>query len=257
MSRAEDAHRNPAVERSMALLDELERNPNGISLDELVLRTSVSRSSAYRILNSLEAHRMVRSLKGGSYVLGSRILQLASSTSALAMKDFDLPRIVQPYLERAAERTGETAKISIFDRGSVLVIAGAASTAEHSLHTVVGRYLPLHAGAAGKVLLAYLPGEERSRFLHTNMKRFTELTMTTEAELLPELDLIKEQGWASDMGEYSINVNSYGAPIFASDGKMVAAISIPFGAGRDRAHHERIKQTAIRTVAAIGEELRH
>lgn len=255
MGRAEDAHRNPAVERSMALLDELERNPQGVSLDELVLRTSVSRSSAYRILNSLEAHRMIRSLKGGSYVLGSRILQLASGTASVAMSDYDLPRIVQPHLERAAEKTGETVKISIFDRGAVLVIAGAAAMTEHSLHTIVGRYLPLHAGAASKVLLAYLPKEERARFLHTNLKRFTKLTMTSEAELLPELDLIKEQGWSSDMGEYSINVNSYGAPVFASDGEMVAAISIPFGAGRDQEHHERVRKTAIRTVADIGDEL--
>ena len=133
MGRAEDAHRNPAVDRSMALLDELERNPHGISLDELAARTSVSRSSAYRILNSLEAHRMIRSLKGGAYVLGSRILQLASSTASMAMADFDLPRIVQPHIERAAEATGETAKISIFDRGAVLVIAGAAAATEHNI----------------------------------------------------------------------------------------------------------------------------
>lgn len=254
MSRAEEAHRNPAVERSMALLDEIERSPNGVSLDELVLRTSVSRSSAYRILNSLETHRMIRSLRGGSYILGSRILQLASHT-AVASRDFDLPRIVQPYLERAAEKVGETVKISIFDRGAVLVIAGAAATTEHSLRVVVGGYLPLHAGAASKVLLAYLPQDKRERILHANLKRFTRHTLTTEAELLPELDLIKMQGWSSDMGEYSINVNSYGAPIFTRDGDVVAAISIPFGAGRDQVHHDRVRDTAISTVAAIRDEL--
>lgn len=254
MVRSVEANRNPAIERAMALLDELERSPNGASLDELSSRTKVSRSSAYRILNSLEAHRMIRSLRGGSYVLGSRVLQLASGTAA-ATVDFDLPHIVQPHIENAVRETGESAKVSIYDRGAVLVIAGASATTGHALHTVVGRYLSLHAGAAGKVLLTHLPEEEINRFLRTRLRKFTELTLTDEAELRPELEKVKAQGWAYDAGEYNININSYGAPVFARDGKMVAAISIPFGAGRDQVHHERVKMTVLQIAEEIGIEL--
>src|SRR5690606_17711816 len=152
----------------------LERRPDGMSLDELVRQTAISRSSVYRILNSLEAHGAVRSVRGGVYVLGGLILKLASSTLTTKM-DFDLPRIAQPHLDAAAFATGETAKVSIHDLGATLVVAGAPGFSGHALHTVIGRYLPLHAGAASKVLLAHLPEGEIRRLLRSRLPRFTPL----------------------------------------------------------------------------------
>lgn len=248
-------NRNPAVDRAMVLLGELERNPAGISLNELTRRTNVSRSSAYRILNSLEKHGMVRVLRGGAYILGSRILELATHT-AVGTRDFDLARIVQPHVDRAATKTGETAKVSVYDRGDVVVISGAPGTTPHALHTVVGRSLPLHAGAASKILLAHLPKSEIKRFLSFELRKITKLTLTSEAELMPELEKIKAQGWSYDPGEFSINVSSYGAPIYDKDGQLVAAISIPFGAGRDAAFHDHVRKTAIATVKAISADLK-
>lgn len=250
-----EANRNPAVERAMILLGELERRPDGMSLDELVRQTAISRSSVYRILNSLEAHGAVRSVRGGIYVLGGLILKLASSTLTTKM-DFDLPRIAQPHLDAAAFATGETAKVSIHDLGATLVVAGAPGSSGQALHTVVGRYLPLHAGAASKVLLAHLPDAEIRRFLRTRLPRFTPQTLCDEAALLSELRRITEQGWSYDGGEYGINVHSYGAPIVVDDGRVVGAVSIPFVARKDEAHYKRIFDQTLATAHAIGDELK-
>lgn len=249
------ANRNPAVERAMILLGELARRPDGMSLDELVRQTAISRSSVYRILNSLEAHGAVRSGRGGVYVLGGLILKLASSTLTTKM-DFDLPRIAQPHLEAAAFATGETAKVSIHDLGATLVVAGAPGVSGHALHSVVGRYLPLHAGAASKVLLAHLPQAEIRRLLHTRLPRFTRLTFCDEAPLLAELEQIRAQGWSYDGGEYGLDVHSYGAPITAEGGRVVGAVSIPFVARDDAAHYRRLFEQTLATALAIGDELR-
>lgn len=252
---ASDVHRSPAVERAMLLLGELERQPGGLSLDELARNTSISRSSVYRILNSLEAHGAVRSVRGGAYVLGSLILKLASSTLTSKM-DFDLPRVAQPYLEAASYATGETAKVSIHDLGATLVVAGAPGHSSNALHTVVGRYLPLHAGAASKVLLAHLGEAEIGQVLRSRLARFTPLTLCDAASLRAELARVREQGWAYDGGEYGITVQSYGAPVIADGGRVVAAVSIPFIARRDEAHRSLLFAQTVATAEAIGADLR-
>lgn len=245
---------NPAIGRAMELLGELERSPNGLSLDELTRRTSISRSSVYRILKSFEAHGVVRALLGGTYVLGSRILQLAASISSAAM-DHDLPRLSQSHLEHAARETGETTKVSIHDRGAVLVVLGAPGSSDHALHTVTGRYQPLHAGAGSKILMSHLAEEEFLRLTTSKLKRFTGLTLVTEADLRAERERILVENWSFDPGEYSPNINAYGAPIFEPGGTLVGAVSIPFGSPRSQAHHDLVRDVAIATAQAISEDI--
>ncbi len=247
-------NRSPPIERMMAILGELERNPGGIGLKRLAQKTGVTRSSVYRILNSLLAHEMVRRLDNSDYVLGRRLLALADNVTTSP----HIGRIAGAahlHLESVSLSLGETSKVSVYDRGAVLVVAFAPGRKPHALHAQLGEHLPIHAGGASKVLLANLPDDEVDKLLSRPLTRFTDLTLIEPEALRRELGLVREQGWSRDHGEFNTSIKSYGAPIRDHTGEVVSAISIPFLAGRDDEYEALVKRTAIETARNISEAL--
>jgi DNA-binding IclR family transcriptional regulator len=249
-----DRYRSPAVERTMDILHCLEGRIQGANLNEIAARTAVARSTVYRILNSLEAHGMVRR-HNGHYLLGPRLLRLAARVT-IPPGGIDLAAIALPHLERLARRTGETSKVSVYDRGSVLVLAGVPGSGEHALHITIGQHLPIHAGAASKMLLAYQPEDERDRILAAPLKAFTERTIIDPAGLRRELRKVRRQGWSHDPGEFSISVRAFGAPILDPNADLLGALSIPYLAGRSRAFDKEMQQATIEGAIAIGVDVR-
>lgn len=247
-------HRNPAIERMMAMLNALEQNPGGLGLKALTQQTGVTRSTVYRILNSLEAHGMVRQVDGALYVLGSRILSLADGVT-LRPENRGLVRAAQVHLNRVASSIGESCKMSVYDRGSVLVVAIAPGSKAQALHSAVGQHLPIHAGAGSKILLAYLETGAIEAILGTSLRRYTENTLTEPRELWAELALIRRQGWARDHGEFAVSINAYAAPVIDRNGQIVAALSVPFLAGRAPEYEQQIKVVVCEAATAISADL--
>lgn len=247
-------NRNPAIERMMAILTELEKAPDGLSLKRLADRTGVTRSTVYRILNSLEAHDMVRQMDRAQYVLGARLLSLADGVTSTPVSR-RIAEKAQPHLDRVAATLGESCKVSIYDRGFVLVIAAAVGHNPYALAAGIGQHLPIHAGAGSKVLLAHLPPAEIDAVLAGELKRFTALTLVDPDALRAELELVKARGWSRDGGEFGVSVNAYGAPIIDATCEVIAAISVPFLVGQDADYEEKVRTVAITTAIAIGSDL--
>jgi DNA-binding IclR family transcriptional regulator len=113
-----------------------------------------------------------------------------------------------------------------------------------------GQRLATHAGAAGKLLLAYRPEAERKTFLARSLTAYTARTMTDPRRLQTELTKIRRLGWAQDKGEGLPSVLAFAAPVFDHRGELVAAISVPFLAGTEASHMEEIR---LATIAAAKE----
>ncbi len=248
------AHRVPVIDRMVEILLLLERRPQGATITDLVDSLSLPRTTVYRILNTLQFHGIVRRSQNGAYGLGPRLLSLAASALPEAAVH-DLPAIAQPHLERLSGATGEGCKVSIVDDGHLLVICAAAGKQEYALTVVPGQRLPLHAGAAGKTLLAHMPKAEVEALLDAGLIRYTANTLANAKKLLAELARIRHQGWAEDHGEYVPSIHALAAPIMDPTGKMVAALSVPFLAGSSRPHIQQIKAAVIAAASQIGSDI--
>lgn len=253
MADSDVQNRNPAIERMASLLAVLAKNQHGLGLKELSLRAGVTRSSAYRILNSLVAHGFVRQQEGANYILGPHLLELADCV--VSPSGGRVARVAQPHLDRVARELGETSKVSVYDRGHVVVVAVAPGHQGHALHARVGEQLPIHAGGGSKSLFAHLPADTRQRIYSRPLTQFNDKTLIDPEALERELADIRQQGWSHDHGEFSSSVNSYGAPIFNRAGTPVAALSIPFHAGRDETYEQRVREVVLATAARIGADL--
>lgn len=247
-------HRIPVIDRMMEVLAMLERRASGATIRDLVEQLDLPRTTVYRILNTLQFHDMVRRTGNGGYRLGPRLMALAARAVGDS-HDYDLPGIAQPHLDRLAADTGEGCKVSIVDGEGIVVVAAANGKREYALTVTPGQRLPIHAGAASKVLFANLPKAELSSRLDKDLERFTSRTLNDARKLAVELARIRRQGWAHDKGEYSQSIHAFAAPIVDRNGRVVAALSLPFLAGAKPLQVERLRLAAIAAARAISSDL--
>jgi DNA-binding IclR family transcriptional regulator len=237
-------HRIPAIDRMMEVLAQLELRDGGTTIRELVGQLKLPRTTIYRILNSLQSHNMVQRDEAGAYRLGRRLLAFASHVAASA-SPLDLMSFATPVLGQISADLGESSKLSIIDSEGILVLATAPGRRPYALSAAPGQRMPVHAGAASKLLLAHLPDADIDRWLAQPLLAYTSKTITDPKRLRAELTRIHRLGWAQDKGENGPSILAYAAPVFDKHGQLVAAISVPFLQGTEASRMEEIRLAVI------------
>jgi len=194
-----------------------------MSLKDLSRKASLNPSTAYRILNTLEAHGLVQQDPMTRYYgLGLQVLQLAAAVRS----QLDLRETARPFLRGLAKEAGETANLVTFEGDEAVYIDQLFSSQPIRAFTQIGARVPLHCTGVGKVLLASLPSEERETRLQMGLPAFTKNTITNPYHLSEELVKISDQGFALDIEERQEEVRCIAAPILDDEAKVTAAISI-------------------------------
>ncbi|MEO7222081.1 MAG: IclR family transcriptional regulator [Devosia sp.] len=243
-------HRIPVIDRMMDVLGQLERRDGGLTIRDLVSQLHLPRTTIYRILNTLQMHDMVHRDDDGAYHLGRRLLGLASHV-ATGASEVDLVAVAQPILDKLAHDLGEGVKLSVLDKNAVLVLAAAQGRREYALTVAPGQRMETHAGAASKLLLAYLPEDRLETHLARPLVPFTSKTITDARRLMSELTRLRRIGWSQDRGETVLSIHAFAAPVFDTRGEMVAALSVPFLAGTEPRRVEDIRLATIDTAKEL------
>ncbi len=253
--RANLNHRVPAIDRMMDLLAVMSVRDDGVSLAELTEHSGLPRSTVYRLLNSLEAHRLVARGNGyGRYVLGTGFLGIADKVrERLGSKR--LLQLARSHLDRLSAKTGELSKLSVLDADRALCVAAANGKNPFSLVPQIGQHYPIHAGAASKVLFASMPRSDRYRILMNSLTRFSDTTLTDIGDIDAELAQVEAQGWAEDRGEYQKSVRAVAAPIEDSKGMTIAAMSIAYLADYPESRRLELRQAVIDAAAEFSDVL--
>lgn len=190
-----------AVERVCSILDLLQESVSGVSLIDVAQATDLPKSSAFRYLWTLEAHRYVeRDESTGSFRLGLGFV--AMQTRQLEV----LRQRVRPWLERLRDEFDETTNLGILDGDSVIYLDIIESRRGVRLAATRDSRDPLHSTALGKAMAAHLP-ESRVREIlrQRGMERRTANTITTPDDYLTELARVKRVGYAVDDGENEVD----------------------------------------------------
>jgi DNA-binding IclR family transcriptional regulator len=248
-------HRIPVIDRMMEVLGQLERHADGVTIRELVTQLKLPRTTIYRILNSLQSHSMVRRDEDGAYHLGRRLLGLASHVAASASPT-DVLAFATPVLEGLSAELGEGSKLSVIDDDGVLVLAAAQGRRPYALSVTPGQRMPLHAGAASKLLLAYQDEADIDLYLSRPLEGYTPRTITDPRRLRSELARIRRLGWSQDKGESGPSILAFAAPVFDPEDRLAAAVSVPFLLGTEPSRMEEIRLATIAAGKAITAAIR-
>lgn len=198
-----------------------------LGFGELRRRAHLPPSTCARLVSSLTELGLLER-QGAVYRPGPRLVRWAEARLAVAPS---LQQVAQSWLEELRDRTDETARLYVRD-GLVRVCVAAAETRQPVGRAVrVGEVLPLYAGAAGKVFLAFDPQVDLGSAI-SQAGRLTPATIVDQGAWDRELARIRSAGYAASFGEREAETAAVAAPVRGASGNVVAALGI--GAPRYR-----------------------
>jgi DNA-binding IclR family transcriptional regulator len=242
---APDTGRVQSVDRAAALLEAIAGAAEPLPAPALADRCGLNRSTAWRILATLEHHGLVeREPGGGRYGLGHALLRLASAAGHAP-----LVRLAHPVLLRLADATGETVNLAVARRLE-LVYADQVQARHVMAPDWLGHAVPLHATSTGKAFLASLPPGELGAALRGPRERFTATTITSARALRAELDAVRARGWAASRGELEAPLWGVSAAACDPASRPVAIVSVW---GADARVRDRVDELGAAAAGAARE----
>ncbi len=247
--RAKESGRHVvAVLASLDLLDGFVGNP-AQSVSEISSRTGFPRSRVMRLAGTLESRGYLNfDGESGRYRLGPQLMTLGRSFES----GLDVIALARPVLREVAAITGESASLYSIEGLDRVVLARESGTHPVRFAVTEGERTALHAGAAGKVLLAFSPESVREATLARSLPRLTPQTITDRAALERELARIHSQGYAASRGERIADVSSLAVPVFNRNGTLAGAIAIAAPVNRMSA---AVRAQHVQTLIAAGRRL--
>jgi len=239
-----------ALDRAFLILDVMADAGGEAKLTEIAATAGLNVSTCHHLISTLHNWGYVaRGINSRSYVLGSRILHL----SAACLKQVDLPRRAQGFVDRLNDQTREAVQLAIMqDTNLVHVLRREARHAVRVEAGFGGNSGAAHATATGKAILAWLPPTELDRIVaDKGLAAFTPNTITDIEKLKEELRLTRRNGFSIDREEFQIGVICLGAAIRDHAGAVVGSISV--SAPVFRATPDYIDQIKVHVIAAADE----
>jgi IclR family KDG regulon transcriptional repressor len=228
-----------SLERALVLLKMIEQTPGGLRNADISRQLDIPKSSCSYIVSRLEREGyLTKDAASKRYKIGLTPVALAHG----ALREVGIRTVAEPALYKLTNQTGLSAGIGVLQRGRVLLvdrvegprfvdraIQASARGGAYRLRAQrdIGRVLPAHSTALGKVLLAFLPeAQVLGLIAKYGLARSTATTIVSKKRFLAELDLVRKQRYAIADGEAYSDLRALAVPIFDADGEVRAAVSV-------------------------------
>lgn len=194
-----------------------------LATKDLVAATGFTRNRVMRLAGTLAHRGFLVSDENGGYRTGPKVFAL----SRVFERHHGFLPLVRPLLREIALQTGESATLYVRDGLERVVLAREEGT--HSIRQAIseGQRMDLHAGAAGKVILAYSSPElVESVLAKTGLPRRTSTTITSKTRLLKELKTIRDEGYAVSLGERAADAVAVAVPVLGYEDELLGALAV-------------------------------
>ncbi len=211
-----------ALARGLLVLEELALAHQPLGVTEIAKRLDIDKSSAHRLLGILIGSGFAEQEPDTRlYHPTSKIIWLGSHLLAR----FDVRNHAKPYLRDLAQETGFASHLVVLAQGRALYVGQERSPSTITVDIPIGGVAPPGCTAVGKALLAELDVDELRPYLE-HLEPHTAKTIVDPGQLVSELALTRERGFALDDEEFHIGVRCVAAPIRDFAGKATAAIGV-------------------------------
>jgi len=226
-----------------------------VGVTELAEALEVHKSTAFRILDTLQEANMVEKSKETlKYRLGPTILQLSEQY----YRNFSIVAVARPIMERLVSEIRESVHLGVLVNNSAVIIEQILSDSRLVVNAKVGGSEPLHCSSVGKCLLAFAPEEQRGKMLKSIcFDAYTDKTITSIARLQEELEKVRRLGYAVDDEELSPNIKCAAVPLMNRQGACVYSLGASGVASRMTDEKmEKLIPLMLRAAAEINTHLK-
>jgi DNA-binding IclR family transcriptional regulator len=230
------------LERAVAILDSFTLEQPALGVREVARRTGLSASTAGRLMSVMKRMGMLnQDPESQQYMMGSKMLAWAG----VYTMSCDVRSLALPVMVRLLEKSRETISLYVLEGKERVCVERLESPETVRIGARVGRRIPLYAGSAGKVFLAFmLPARRDELLAEIELKPMTSLTIIEKDKLLANLEEIRRKGYAFSRGEWILDAAGVAAPVFDQFGRVTAALTISGPA-------QRFKEMRIKEMAAL------
>jgi len=215
------------MEKALTLFSRILHDRGRTPLKDLAADLALPRSTLYRLTGTLQEFGLVTRSARGHYDIGIPLAQALHGVTPNSQR----ARLSRPALQRLADACRATAHLGVLEDGMVTYLVkaiGRAANAE-SVFTRENAQLEAYCSGIGKVLLAWLPENQRAQYLAAGpFVALTAHTISNPNILREALRDVRAQGFAKDDGEAAENLFCLAVPLTQAGGTVEAAISISF-----------------------------
>ena len=236
----------PGLDRALSIIELLNRQPEGLSVNEISNQLKYPINSVYRIMMTLERRNFVRKQSRGSvFVLSEKFLTLSTPVAGE-------PAFIEtalPFMRDLRDDTQETVLAGVLVGNEGVVLEQCEGLHPFSFRISTGLRFSLHTAAPGKVFLAHLEPKKRSKIINSlNLKRLTANTIVTKEGLEKEVTLAVQNGFAVDYEEEFKGQVCVGAPVLGKNASLVGSVWLV--APTSRLPKKNLSETAQKVMTA-------
>lgn len=244
------------VDRAIDVLVWLSEHPaSSWGVRPVARALDTSPATIHRVFRIFERRGLLTRDVDGRYSAGLELFRVCESL----VRQSSPTTLARPLLVELCEKCGESVLLAAYDahRGEMMFIEMVQ--AEHPLRYVVeiGRWLPLHAGATGLAILAYLPEDERASVYAHGIPPVTHETLTSEKIIEKRLEAVRALGYCITSGERTPGAVGIAAPVFDCAGDVYGDVCVTVPASRyDEARESELVTLLLATCDAVTATLR-
>jgi IclR family pca regulon transcriptional regulator len=216
------------LEKGLMVIEAFDQQRPRLTITQVAARTGLTRAAARRYLITL-AHLGYVTHDRKMFSLTPRVLRLGQSY----MHSAQLPRIVQPELQKLAVTLHESATAGVLEESHVVCIAShnVGRTTAFAVHP--GMRVPAYCAASGRVLISALPDEVLDAWIERQtFEPMTPHTVTSEEQLRHEIARVRVQGYSTIDQELEAGLRSLAVPLKNYRGQVVASLTVGGQASR-------------------------
>lgn len=217
-----ERYRAPALDKGLDILELLAGVDGGLTQAEISKRLDRSPNEFYRMLDRLVRRGYVTRIDGDRYSLTLKLFGLAQLHAPVRR----LASYATPLMRELADVSKQANQLSVFDRGSAVVVAQQEAPDYWGISIRVGSHISLFDTGSGHVLLAFRSPEERQMMISEHVRNQSEVPISSE--FFERLDQVRERGYEMMASAQTAGVYNLSAPIIGSDGRGIAALTIPY-----------------------------
>jgi len=222
-----------SVARAFELLEVIADSGGVTNLSDLARSAGLPLGTIHRLLRTLVDLGYLRQQPSREYALGPRLIRLGETSSQL------VGPWARPYLASLVDELGETANLATLDGDQIVYVAQVPSRHSMRMFTEVGKRVPPHCTAVGKAMLSSLPEGQVDAILRTSgMQRYTDNTITDPVFLANQLEIVRDNGYATDEGEKETGVRCVAVPVLGAPARRRSGHRSP---SRPRRSHSRCR----------------
>jgi len=208
-----------AVGRALAIFDAFDNDHLSLSLQEIAERIRMPKTTAFRLVNTLERAGFLVRMDNQQYCLSLKMARLGG----LVRSTLSIREIARPVMLEVNEQTKETITLNTVAGNERMVLDVVDTPSPLMSMARPGQHMPMLLGAASRILMAHMEPQELERVLKLNTAGVDDFDRVAFDR---ELARARRQGYALTRGTRVPGLTAIAVPIFDLDNRVPYCLAV-------------------------------